>query len=154
MHGQSVLVIEHDPTVQLILIDMLSHAGYDVRAAVSTDDVRAIFTWCRPTVAIISGGSRGTFATGWRMAKYIAAIDPMLPLIMLTTNQAVLHEVGHTERGHLFVAGLLKPFDLHAFLATVARHLRSADGPAYDRLSRPFDPGVNAGSHEHKENLV
>ena len=154
MHGQSVLLIEHDPTVQLILIDMLSHAGYDVGAAVSPEDVRAIFTWCRPAVAVISGGSRGTFATGWQMAQYIAAHDPTLPLIMLTTNQAVLNEVGQTERGRLFVAGLLKPFDLHAFLATVARYLRSLDVPRYDSRSHPVDSDVNAGSHEHKEHLV
>lgn len=154
MIGEPVLVIEHDPTLQLILIDMLSHAGYDVRAAISTDDVRSIFTWCRPAIAVISGGSRGTFATGWQMAQYIAAHDPTLPLIMLTTNQAVLNEIGQTEHGRLFSAGLLKPFDLRAFLATVARHLRSADVPRHDRLARPVDSGVNAGSQEHKEHLV
>jgi DNA-binding response OmpR family regulator len=154
MTSQPVLVIEHDPTVQLILIDMLSHAGYDVRAAISTEDVRSILSRCRPALAVISGGSRGTFASGWRMAQCIAAIDPTLPLIMLTTNQAVLHEVGRTERGCRFVAGLLKPFDLHELLATVARHLRSADGPAYTSLLRHVDSQGNHGLHEHKEHCV
>lgn len=154
MTGQPVLVIEHDPTVQLILIDMLSHAGYDVRAAISTEDVRAILSRCRPALAVISGGSRGTFATGWRMAQCIATIDPILPLIMLTTNTAVLQEVGQTERGQLFAAGLLKPFDLRELLATVARHLRSSDGPAYTSLSRHVDSQGNHGSHEHKEKYV
>lgn len=146
MMGQPVLVIEHDPTVQLILIDMLSHAGYDVRAAISTDDVCAVFRQCRPAIAIISGGSRGTFATGWRMAQRIADRDPRLPLIMLTTNQAVLHEVGRTERGRLFAAGLLKPFDLRVFLATVARHLRST--PASPRDSYLVD-SERRSAYEH-----
>lgn len=68
------------------------------------------------------------------MARFIADRDPTLPLIMLTTNQAVLHEVERTAHGKLFVTGLLKPFDLHALLTSAAQYIR----PSQARFVAPW----------------
>lgn len=138
MSNPRVLLIEHDATLQTILIDIFTHAGYRVCAAVTLDDVRAMVPWFQPEIVVIAGGMRGAFAAGWQAAQTLVGLDPTLPLVMLTTNRAALAEVGRTERGALFAAGLLKPFVLDELLATVAR-CRRASPPA---ANVPADPAL------------
>lgn len=144
MSNPRVLLIEHDAALQTILIDIFTHAGYRVCAAVTLDDMRAMVPWFQPEVVVIAGGMRGAFAAGWQAAQTITSLDPTLPLVMLTTNRAALAEVGRTERGRLFAAGLLKPFVLDELLATVARCRRAvqptpapAEVPAEQTLPQP-----------------
>jgi DNA-binding response OmpR family regulator len=114
-----LLVIEQDVAVQTLLVDMLSYAGYDVHVALHTDDVAHIVQEVNPALVLLSGGRRGTFASGWRTAYTLKQINPVLPLLMLSTNAAAVAEVGRTTRGRLFVAGLWKPFDVATLLALV-----------------------------------
>ena len=115
-----LLLIERDPLLQSLLIDIFTYAGYDVHAALHDDDLETIVVHFAPDIAVISGGTRGTFAEGWRVARQLRQTTPALPLVMLSTNGAAVAEVGQTERGRLFDAGMLKPFMLDELLAMVA----------------------------------
>ncbi len=120
MTQAKLLLIERDPLLQSLLIDIFTYAGYDVHPALHGDDLQAKVERFVPDIAVISGGSRGTFAEGWRVARHLRQGAPSLPLVMLSTNGAAVAEVGQTERGRLFDAGMLKPFLLDELLQMVA----------------------------------
>lgn len=128
MKSVNILLIEHDAAVQTMLVEVLTHAGYHVCAATHDADVGSLMHHCHPTIALISDGSRGLFASGWRAAEEVHRVDPALPLVLLSTNTLVVDEVGHTARGRRFVAGVQKPFDLDTLLTIIAQHCAE---PAY-----------------------
>lgn len=133
MNRCKLLLIERDPLLQTLLLEIFGDAGYDVYSAVDDDDAIAITEQVVPDIAIISGGPRGTFAAGWRTAERLRQVHAGLRLIMLSTNESVVEEVGRTERGRLFVAGVRKPFVVDKLLATVAQwhpERRSVEAPA------------------------
>ncbi len=130
MSRRVILLVEDDPMLQTLLIEILHTSNYYVLAAVTPNDVVRLTDRCRPNVAIVCGDSRGTFASGWRTAHELRVIDPSLPLVMLTTNNQLLREIGQTARGQWFAAGLLKPFRMDDLLTTVERvdrHRLAAD---------------------------
>ena len=120
MTHAKLLLIERDPLLQSLLIDIFTFAGYDVHAALHWDDLQTIVERFAPDIAVVSGGARGTFAEGWRVARQLRQGTPSLSLVMLSTNEGAVAEVGQTERGRLFDAGMRKPFILDELLAMVA----------------------------------
>ena len=122
MRVTTILLIEHDLPLQLLYCDVLRGAGWDVYPTTHNDDLVAAAKRCRPAIAIISGGSRGLYHAGWRAAEALRHYDPVLPLVMISTNTAAVNEVGRTARGSLFVVALQKPFRLQELLDAVARH--------------------------------
>ncbi|MDP9309558.1 MAG: response regulator [Pseudomonadota bacterium] len=121
MSQLTVLLIEQDPSLQILYSQVLRDAGYDVYPLTHNDDVVQAADRCRPALALISGGHRGLFHAGWRAAEQLRALHPTLPLIMISTNSTAVLEVGRTRRGQAFVAALQKPFQLDDLLATIAR---------------------------------
>lgn len=121
MQSTRLLLIEDDPVVQTVLFDLFTMYGYQVCAAVTPDDALQMLHGFAPDITLVCGDTRGTFASGWNVAQQLSMWRPDLPLVMLTTNPSVLAEVGVTERGKLFCAGLLKPFDMHELLSSVER---------------------------------
>ncbi len=117
----TVLLIEHDPSLQILYSQVLRDAGYEVYPLTHNDDIVQAANWCRPVIALISGGQRGLFHAGWRAAEQLRAVQPTLPLIMISTNSAAVLEVGRTTRGQAFVAALQKPFGLDDLLTMIAR---------------------------------
>ncbi len=118
----TVLLIEQDPSLQVLYSDVLRNAGYDVYEITHDDDIVHMANTCQPAIALISGGRRGLFHAGWQAAEQLSQVHPMLPLVMIATNSVAISEVGQTPRGLSFVAALQKPFTLNALLATVARY--------------------------------
>lgn len=121
MTTPTLLVIEYDAAVHVLLVELLQHAGYEVYTALHGDDLQDIVQQVNPSLAIISGGKRGTFAAGWRTAQTLKRAHAALPLLMLSTNAAAVAEGGRTTRGQLFVAGLQKPFAVDDLFLVVAR---------------------------------
>lgn len=132
MNHCKLLLIESDPLLQLLLLEIFSNAGYDVYPAAHDVDAISVVDEVVPDIAVITGGPRGTFATGWRTAARLHQARGGLPMIMLTTNEGAVREVGQTERGRLFVAGLRKPFAVDELLTLVAQW-----HPAQRALSAP-----------------
>ncbi|MDP9312933.1 MAG: response regulator [Chloroflexota bacterium] len=118
----NVLLIEQDPSLQVLYSDVLRNAGYNVYEITHDDDILYTSNMCRPAIALISGGPRGLFRAGWQAAEQLRRTQPTLPLIMIATNSAAVREVGQTLRGQSFVAALQKPFPLDELLAAVARY--------------------------------
>ncbi len=121
MKRHRVLLIEQDPSLQVLYSEVLRNAGFDVREITHDEDIVATADAYQPAIALISGGRRGLFHSGWHAAERLRQSHPTLPLVMIATNSAAVGEVGQTARGQAFVAALQKPFELDELLAIVAR---------------------------------
>lgn len=115
-----VLLIEDDPALQTLLFDIVSRSGYDVSVAM-LDDYLFMVQEIQPTLLLLGCDGRGTFEPGWQIAASLHRSFPDLPIVMLSTNPAVVAEVGQTTRGRLFRAGVRKPFLMDDLLQTLAR---------------------------------
>lgn len=120
-----LLLIEDDPALQTLLVDVFGRAGYEVSTAM-VDDYLYMVQEVDPAVMVLGCDGRGTFARGWEIAETLRREVPRLALVMLTTNSTAVAEVGITPRGMLFDAGLQKPFTVSELLATVA-HLTDVE---------------------------
>jgi DNA-binding NtrC family response regulator len=121
MRLHRLLLIEDDPALQTLLIEVFTRDGYFVRSAVDAHDALSIADRMRPHVAVVGADGHGTFVAGWHVVTALHGEQPWLPLVMLSTSRDAMLEVGVTPRGKCVVAGLLKPFRLDDLLATVAR---------------------------------
>ena len=118
MDPSTVLVLEDDPMLERLLLEVLGEAGYQISAATPFDCLGKIQA-CVPDVIVIACDDRGTFRCGWQVAYTLRQACPNSALIMLSTNWKAVQEVGHTSRGRIFDAGLRKPFSITALLQTV-----------------------------------
>jgi DNA-binding response OmpR family regulator len=116
------LIVEQDVQLLAVLIELFANAGYDVDNALHDDNWRRVAARIRPHLAVIGDGACGTYDAGWRVARALKHVDAALPLIMLTSDDHALAEVGTTLRGRMFAAGLRKPFPV-AELLSVAKRL-------------------------------
>lgn len=123
-----LLLIEDDPALQTLLVDVFSRAGYEVFTAM-VDDYLYMVQEVDPVVMVLGCDGRGTFARGWEIAETLRREVPHLALVMLTTNSAAVAEVGITSRGMLFDAGLQKPFTVSELLASVNRVSQAERSP-------------------------
>lgn len=115
------LLVEQDVQLLAVLIELFAGNGYDVETALHGDDLRRIAAESRPRLALIGDGTRGTFENGWRAARALKSASAALPLLMLTSDQQALAELGATLRGRMFAAGFRKPFPVSELLATARR---------------------------------
>lgn len=112
MSATRVLIAEDHYVIAQLLTDLLQDAGYEVASAMSVDDARRMVDLFEPRVVLIGYNGRGDFAPGWEAAAAVARMGGRLSLVMLSTSENVLAEIGRTRRGRLFSKGLLKPFHL------------------------------------------
>lgn len=114
-----VLVFEDEAAVQVLLVELFARAGYQVLTAMPDDCLERVGAF-EPHVVLVGCDSRGTFERGWDVLERLRPLCPDASFIMLSTNYAVVQEVGHTARGRLFDAGLRKPFSVDELLTTAA----------------------------------
>ena len=121
MANGRLLVSEDDPVLASMFAQLLGDLGYEVAVADSPQQAVAVARCFQPHVALIGNDGRGAFERGWEAAAALARLLPQTPLIMLSTSDAAVEEVGVTERGKLFRAGFLKPFPFQEFTSLVER---------------------------------
>jgi DNA-binding response OmpR family regulator len=119
MGTRRLLITEDDRAIGTMLVELWNDHGYDVTVAYALDQARHLATEFRPHVVLIGNDGRGNFEPGWRMAWSLAELLPQAPLVMLSTSDAAIDEVGLTERGRLFAAAMLKPFTTSRLLSIV-----------------------------------
>ena len=129
MESRRVLILESEAAIAWVVEDLLSFVGYAVVTAAPRTWVMEVGDGRDFDAVLIGLDSRGTFVEGWQAAEHFARRSPDLPLIMLTTSDAALGEVGVTERGRLFHAALLKPFRGEDLLAVLENLLSPARAP-------------------------
>jgi DNA-binding NtrC family response regulator len=113
-----ILLIEDDAVLQMLLFDLLSFAEYDVSVAMPHDYLFMVQE-VRPDVLVLGCDGDYTFDRGWKIAATLHRQYPDLVMIMLSTNIAVVQEVGRSTRGLMFAAGLQKPFAVDDLLQTI-----------------------------------
>jgi DNA-binding response OmpR family regulator len=111
------LIVEQDVQLLALLIELFAGNGYLVETALHGDDLQRVAARFRPQLALIGDGARGTFESGWCAARALRAGAAALPLLMLTSDDQALSEVGSTLRGRMFAAGVRKPFPVNELMA-------------------------------------
>jgi DNA-binding NtrC family response regulator len=114
-----LLLIEDDAAVQTLLVELLDYAGYDTSVAMP-DDYLFMMVEVQPDILMLGCDGDHTFSRGWQIAATARRRRPDLVIIMLSTNRAVVAEVGRTTRGKVFSAGIEKPFAIEDLLQTIA----------------------------------
>ena len=128
MDAPKILLLEDDPWLETLLLDVFREAGHQVCTATPEDCLFKAQTFV-PDVIVIGCDGRGTFRPGWQVAQILRQVCPNSALIMLSTNWEAVQEVGQTARGRAFDAGLRKPFSITELLQTVAVY-RAARPPS------------------------
>jgi DNA-binding response OmpR family regulator len=113
----NILILEDDPFMQTLLVMLFQDAGYEVMTAMADDDLPVARAHLE--IVVVGCDGPGTFEQGWQVAESLRRQLPAATMIMLSTNAAAVREVGHTARGCLFDAGVLKPFLVADLLACV-----------------------------------
>lgn len=119
-HSGSILVVDNDPTIVDLLVDLLTDEGYVVYSAPDGAGAFASIAQHPPELILLDMRMPGMSA-----AELIARVREIglvtLPLVLLTTSLY--------DAEPLVVLGLIeclaKPFDIDDLLACVARYVRT-----------------------------
>ncbi len=118
----SVLVVDDDPAIRLLLALLLEEAGYRVLLARDGAEALAQVAAQRPALMLLDLNLPRL--SGWAVQRTLQAAAEPLPVVVMTAGQSAA-----TEAARLGAAGhLAKPFDLDTVLALVQRLI--ADPPA------------------------
>ncbi len=120
----TVLLIEDDPGLSLLVSEVLDEAGYRPVILADHDQIAAAVDRWQPKCVILDGA---LLATGqgrsWSDATAIRRAHPDLPVVMFTGDAAALAEARAGTTGRSRAAGFAgvvgKPFVVEEFLATV-----------------------------------
>ena len=122
MAGEPVLVVDDTPANQKLLKILLAGEQYDVRVAGNAEEALTVLETFRPQMILMDILLPGV--DGLELTRQLRA-DPRTRDIRILGLTACAMP-GDAER--VLAAGcdgyLTKPIDVHAFLATVAGHLR------------------------------
>ena len=122
--GETILVIDDEPTVRMLIVDALGELGYAcAEAADGPAGLKALASGERIDLLITDVGLPGGL-NGRQVAEAARALRPRLKVLFITgyAENAVLNH-GHIERG---MEVLTKPFAVHDLTARVDRLLREA----------------------------
>ncbi len=123
--GRNVLLVDDEPDVREIAADLLSDAGYQVRAAAGAAEALALLATAPADVLVLDLAMPGI--SGAELARQVRALHPGLPVLFLT---------GHADRlPDASVPVLRKPYSRAALLEAVARAIASGSAAA-DAVSR------------------
>jgi two-component system NtrC family response regulator len=121
---RSVLFVEDDEALRLIVSRHLRSEGYDVAEAASAEDaVRRLGEGLRPRVVILDLNLPGD--TGWDLLRGTALAEAGSPPVIITSATTVSPK----RLAEFACAGYLpKPFPLDTLVATIERQL----GPIHE----------------------
>ena len=123
----TVLVIEDDPDIGILIKELLTDEGFAVALAerASPETIRAAVDQHTPDCILLDGESSLGYGTSWVEAARIAACDPIVPVIMFTGHADAVREATERtsarSRAAAFAGVVPKPCDLDQLVATIAR---------------------------------
>lgn len=118
----TILVVEHDPAVAAVLLDILTYAGYVAYAASNATEALHVIASHSPTLVMLDTSLRSSRTIGL-ITTMRAAAQTRLAVILMTTTRAVSmpssisHSIGY----------LSKPFEMDALLACVSTFVLPQD---------------------------
>jgi DNA-binding response OmpR family regulator len=123
----SILVIDREPTIADLLVEILTDAGYIAYTAPDGAGARVAIARHRPALIVLDVGRPDVRDV--ELIQHVRAADPaIIPIVVMSTaprDAASLLGMGAA-------ACLAKPFDLDELLACVARYVQP------DRLPDQF----------------
>ena len=137
----NVLVVDDDADLRRLLGMRLQSAGYKPLVASSGEEALARLAVSRPRAVITDLRMPGM--DGMALFERIHAVDPSLPVIILTAHGTIPDAVSAAQSG---VFGYLtKPFEAPELLALLARAVGSGS-PESGQAARPRFPEIVTAS--------
>ncbi len=121
MAGEKILVVEDDELIAASLVRALTAHGYEAQRAANGADALSMFAPFDLVVLDLGLPDMD----GVEVCKAIRAVDPILPIVMLTARQDEIDVVIGLDAGA--VDYMTKPFGLAEFLARLRAQLRRTD---------------------------
>jgi CheY-like chemotaxis protein len=113
MRGQTILVVDDDPSILDTVSEILVQEGYHVAKAASGEEALAIVRRTRPSLILLD--MRMPNMDGWAVARALRERDISIPIVVMTAAENAKRwadEIG--------AAGYLaKPFELEELLRSV-----------------------------------
>ena len=117
----SILVVDYEPTIVDLLIEILTDAGYVAYSALPGAPALAAIARYPPALLVLD--IRRPAMDGAALIARVREVGPAtMPIVVLTTAPRAVGSLLVPESIEL----LAKPFDLDDLLACVARHVRPA----------------------------
>ncbi len=130
--GKRVLVVDDDPHHNKIVADLLDHAGYDVRTALSTKSAVSVHWEFRPDLVILD--IMMPKLDGYTACDTFRQVHPGLPIVMLSAKSHTDDIQEAVDWGADFY--LTKPFDPDELLDVVQRLLGQKASAVEDKDAR------------------
>jgi DNA-binding response OmpR family regulator len=121
----TVLIVDDDPTLATLFVELLTQEGYQVNTLLDTSQraVQGAVERLEPQCVVLDGRGLLDYGEGWDTAAWLHQRDPVVPTIMLTGHrESVLEaqaQVSPRSRTAGFAAVLGKPFELDELVAAV-----------------------------------
>ena len=151
MEPKNILLVEDDPTLSLLVADVLRDAGYrPITIAHHSEIASALEQW-QPQCVILDGEVRSSGESRtWDDAAAIRRTHPALPVVIFTGDGAALAEARAARSPRSRTAGfagvIAKPFALHEFLATVKSAVQNGAPDEVVAVTAPAGPPAPAVS--------
>lgn len=151
--NESILVVDDDPALRMVLVGLLSQAGYAARAVESAE--KALEVVARDAVDVVVTDLRMGGMDGLALVRELGVTASDLPVIMITAHGTVPIAVEAMKAGAREF--LMKPFEREEVLATVERvldtYVRGASAPPEAALAREPLLGSDA-MHDCRERMA
>jgi DNA-binding response OmpR family regulator len=135
---RTVLVVEDEPQMQVILCDNLEFEGFEVLVVSTGEEGLEAVTQQHPDVVLLD--VMLPKMSGYELCRRIRASGSNVPIIMLTARNAEIDRITGLEFGADDYVG--KPFSIRELLARVRAHMRRQES------SRVSAPALSIGDVE------
>jgi two-component system cell cycle sensor histidine kinase/response regulator CckA len=127
--NKSILIIEDDPDIQMVLATLLEEAGYSILQANTGNEVRRLCEQHGQMLSLIIADLMIPQLSPAQLEEIVSIYAPQAPVLVTSGHQKqFFQEMGlHLERTEY----LQKPYDLDTLLLTVQMLLDESDGQAH-----------------------
>lgn len=140
--NETVLLVEDEAVIRLMLVEILKHQGYAVLDAGRGADALALAEGAAQPVDLLVTDMSMPGMTGWDLAKSLRTARPGLPVLFISGHND--HETKRWGKMDQPVEHLFKPFSLEAFLYKARQMLdrgkESAAGRALEKTGAAVPP--------------
>lgn len=129
--NETILLVEDEEVVRLMLVEVLAHQGYTVLEARRGADALALAGSAAQPVDLLVTDMSMPGMTGWELAKSLRTTRPGLPVLFISGHNE--HETARWGRMNPPVEHLYKPFSVEAFLHRTRQMLDRGKQSAAER---------------------
>ncbi len=123
--SKDILIVDDEPDIRDLIAGVLEDDGYAVRTAATADAALTSVRSRAPNLVILDVWLQGSDMDGLTVLKYLKAIDPLLPVIVISGHGNIETAVAAIRRGAYDF--LEKPFKADRLLHLVERAMEAAD---------------------------